>query len=75
LQKNIGCLFVVVVVFSFLSQWPCIGTMLSKRKKKKINPTFYHFHKKFFGGEIMEKDWEIECIRSPPKESNHKAKS
>ena len=79
-QKMLGCkrilaaCLLLLLLFSFLSQWPCIGTMLSKRKKK-INPTFYHFHKKFFGGETMGKDWEIECIRSPPKESNHKAKS
>ena len=46
-----------------------------KKKKKKNQSNFLSFSQNFLGGETMEKDWEIEYIRGPPKESNHKAKS
>lgn len=47
--------------------------MLLKRKKKKINPTFY-FYKKFFGGESSGNRLK-EYTASLPKESNQKAKA
>ena len=76
-QKILGCkrILVSVCLFVFFPIPMALHWYHALKKKKKNQSNFLSFSQNFFGGETMEKDWEIEYIRSPPKESNHKAKS